>query len=237
MTDTPEAAFAQALAAFQAELPQVGKGQKATVPTKSGGQYQYSYADLSDVTEVAVPLLSKHGLAWTASPTLSDAGFVLRYSLVHVSGHREGGDYPLPDPSRSSSQEIGSALTYARRYALTAVTGIAPGGDDDDGARAGNARAADPLPRDPGRSRGRTTRTNGSAIDPQQADEWTEVFTDSEWLTDFHARLVLCTTPAEVRGLDAEAHQMFATKRLTADDAKDVKAAVDGRLAELTVKR
>lgn len=133
-----EAEFATALAAFQAELPNVSKDQ-----TARAGSYSYSFADLTKITEAALPLLARHGLSWTAMPTLlPDLGFVLHCSLLHVGGHREDGNYPLPDQSKHSAQEIGSALTYARRYALCAATGIAPGGEDDDGQAASQARSA-----------------------------------------------------------------------------------------------
>lgn len=139
MTDTtPAAAFAAALAAFQAEIPHVDKGQTADT-----GSYSYDYADLTSITEAALPLLAKHGLSFSAKPTLHDGMFVLDYELLHKDGHGEGGMYPLPDPARSSAQQIGSAITYGRRYCLCAVTGIAPGGEDDDGAKANDARSAD----------------------------------------------------------------------------------------------
>lgn len=48
----------------------------------------------------------------------------------------------MPDPTRSNPQEIGSALTYARRYALCSVVGIAPAEDDDDGGKALETKAA-----------------------------------------------------------------------------------------------
>lgn len=123
-----------ALAAFQAEIPTVAKSNEATIPTKGGGGYAYSYADLSDVTAVALPLLGKHGLAWVTIPTMTDAGgFVLRYELRHESGDAIEGVYPLPAPTMQA-QQVGMAITYARRYAFCAVTGIAPGGDDTDAA-------------------------------------------------------------------------------------------------------
>ena len=116
-----------ALAAFQAEIPTVAKSNEA-----NAGTYKYSYADLSDVTEVAMPLLGKHGLAWVTIPTMTDAGgFVLKYELRHESGDSIEGVYPLPAPTMQA-QQVGSAITYARRYAFCAVTGIAPGGDDTD---------------------------------------------------------------------------------------------------------
>ena len=111
------ATLAAALAAVQAQLPAVAKGETATVPTKSGGSYKYSYADLAAVTRVILPRLGSHGLAWITKPTMREDGkFVLSYKLAHSSGECEAGEYPLPD--RGSPQEIGSAITYARRYAL-----------------------------------------------------------------------------------------------------------------------
>lgn len=121
--------LASALAAFQAECPVIAKGN-----TADAGNYKYKYADLSDVTEKVLPLLGKHGLSFSAKPTVNDRGaFVLAYTLRHVSGEQDGGEYPLPT---GNAQAVGSAITYARRYTLCAVTGVAPGGDDDDGRSA-----------------------------------------------------------------------------------------------------
>lgn len=130
--------LAEALSAFQAEIPNVRKSSTAVIEGKSS--YSYSYADLSDVTEAAMPLLGRHGLAFTARPTLHETGFVLIYELLHESGEKIEGVYPLPSPT-GRAQDMGSAITYARRYAFTAVTGIAPGGDDDDAASAPPARS------------------------------------------------------------------------------------------------
>src|SRR5690606_26825099 len=132
------ARLAAALARFQAELPAVKKTKTATVPTKSGGQYRYSYAGLAEVAAVVMPLLGKYGLSFTARPTLEDGGrFVLAYSLLHESGERLDGMYPLPQSG--SPQEYGSAITYARRYSLCSVVGVAAE-DDDDGAAVSDHR-------------------------------------------------------------------------------------------------
>ncbi|UGS26363.1 ERF family protein [Microbacterium resistens] len=121
-----------ALAAFQAEVPSVRKDNEAAVTAKDGGRsYRYRYADLSDVTEAALPLLGKHGLSFVAAPTQTKRGFVLKYALRHESGGVIKGTYPLPAAS-AAPQALGAAITYARRYSLCAVTGVAPGGDDDD---------------------------------------------------------------------------------------------------------
>lgn len=117
-----------AVSAMQGELPVVEK-----VNSVSAGARKYKYADLTLLTEKVMPLLSKHGLAFIALPNISDGVFGLTYELRHESGDSVSGHYPLPN---SAPQEIGSAITYARRYALAAVTGVAPGGDDDDAQKA-----------------------------------------------------------------------------------------------------
>jgi hypothetical protein len=133
---TGHGSLAAALAAFQAALPRVGKDNEAHVTTEKGPGYSYRYADLSEISPVVLPLLAAQGLAWSTRPTLTPEGrFVLVYRLSHTSGQEDTGEYPLPNPA-SSPQVLGSAITYARRYALCAVTGVAPGSDDDDAAAA-----------------------------------------------------------------------------------------------------
>ncbi len=138
----PAKTLAEALVQLQAQLPRVAKDHEAVVTSqRTGKTHKYAYADLTDVSEVIMPLLAALGLSFIACPTLADDmdhRFVLRYRLMHISGDEIYGHYPLP--SQGSPQEIGSAITYARRYALCAVTGLAPGGDDDDG------QAAEPPP-------------------------------------------------------------------------------------------
>jgi hypothetical protein len=100
-----------ALAAFQAELPYIEADE-----TADAGTYSYKYADLAQVSSKVLPLLGKHGLAFTAFPTVNAAGkFVLRYELLHVSGEHKEGEYPI---TGGNAQAIGSSITYARRYCL-----------------------------------------------------------------------------------------------------------------------
>lgn len=134
MSDTAE--IAKALSNLQAEMPVVPKGQKATVPTKTGGNYTYTYANLADVTEVAYPLLAKHGLSFSCCPQVRPDGAVIEGVLLHVSGERLDAALPL---FGRTAQEIGSALTYARRYLLGCLTGLVTD-DDDDGSLAEKAR-------------------------------------------------------------------------------------------------
>lgn len=131
----PQANLAAAVVALQSDLPELKKDRTATVETRGGGSYTYDYADLYDVSKAILPVLGKHGLSFVAMPTYNDAGrFVLRYVLLHVSGEQLGGEYPLSDGG--TPQAIGGLITYARRYCLCAVTGLAPEGDDSDAATA-----------------------------------------------------------------------------------------------------
>jgi ERF superfamily len=165
-TPTPE--LNKALAAFQTELPPIPKGTTVHVARKetadrAGINYTHDYAKLEDLSAIVLPLLSKHGLAWTAWTDIQDDGRqVLRYALLHSSGQERGGTYLLPPADRTSPQQMGSALTYARRYMLCTVTGVAPHGEDDDAAAAeaahGNAARA-PVKR--------AARTRGPIPEPE----------------------------------------------------------------------
>lgn len=122
--------LAAAIAAVQANLPDVRKTETANI----GNSHSYRYADLADVSQAILPLLGKNGLSFVAKPTLTERGqFVLAYKLLHTSGQEEAGEFPL---SGSTAQQMGSAITYARRYTLCAVTGLAPDKDDDGAAAA-----------------------------------------------------------------------------------------------------
>lgn len=137
MNNTTES-LAAALSAFQSSMPSVPKSKRADVPTKSGGKYSYTYADLADVTAAAAPLLARNGLAFSSCPRQTERGYELVGILLHASGERLEGALPI---SGNTPQEMGSSLTYMRRYLLGCLTGIVTD-DDDDGALAGRARKA-----------------------------------------------------------------------------------------------
>lgn len=124
-------ALAKALAAFQSEAPAIAKNKTASIRSDKGS-YSYSYADLADIAEQAYPIMAKNGLAFTAIP---DHG-VLTGMLIHESGEYVSGSLPI---SGSRMQEIGSSLTYCRRYLLGCLTGIVTD-DDEDGAIANSAK-------------------------------------------------------------------------------------------------
>lgn len=130
MTDTT-GALAAALAKVQAELPTLERDRTVEVQQKNGGTYSYSYVTLGNLTEKVLPLLSKHGLAFTAFPAAStgDGKMCLRYHLLHTSGEQLTGEFPMS--GEGGIQIIGGRITYARRYCLAAVIGVAADEDDE----------------------------------------------------------------------------------------------------------
>lgn len=143
MTETPMVEresldeIAAALAAFQAEMPTVKKGKTADT-----GTYRYKYADLSDIVEAVGPVLARHGLAFTCSPGRDG----LTAMLLHTSGQRLTGILPI---TGATPQQVGSSLTYGRRYLFGCLTGVVTD-DDDDGAAASKPQPRKrPEPRPP----------------------------------------------------------------------------------------
>lgn len=136
--------LASALIAFQAEMPTVGKTKTAKIRSDKGN-YEYSYADLAVITEKAMPLLTKHGLSFSCRPRRVEPGgnYELAGMLRHVSGEFDEGALPIMG---RTSQEIGSSITYMRRYLLGTMTGVIT--DDDDDGHAGNTaqRTSQPSP-------------------------------------------------------------------------------------------
>lgn len=145
--------YTEAVAWVQTHLPVVEKGSTNT-------HFGSDYADLADVSHAVLPLTGRAGLVWTTRPTLADDGkMVMHYELRHTSGERVEGTWPL---GTGNPQQLGSALTYARRYCLMAVVGVFPGGEDDDGAAASSAQRAQ-------ETRSRTQSSGAAAATPPAA--------------------------------------------------------------------
>jgi ribosome-binding protein aMBF1 (putative translation factor) len=120
-----------AKAAAQGEFVAVPKNKTAKVKTKAGYEYSYKYADLADILKMALPILAKNGLA-LSQPLLVDSNGNLRITtrLGHKSGQWEQSD-GLPINGDLPPQELGSELSYFRRYDLGALLAIAPDEDTD----------------------------------------------------------------------------------------------------------
>lgn len=143
-TSENTAELVKALVKARAEFPAIKRDKVAKVPTKNGGSFQYTYADLSSVVDATEPVLLKHGIILTHG-MISNGHTALTCRLSHTSGEWMQAEYPLPDSC--TPQELGSAITYGRRYTSCAMLGIVTE-DDDDGATATHRKPeAESVPR------------------------------------------------------------------------------------------
>lgn len=117
------------------------QGEMGTVSKSADNPFFRSrYATLADCTRVLQECLPKHGLSWTQIPVDGDGATILTI-LTHSSGQYIGGKMTMT-PEKKTPQGFGSAYTYARRYGLCAITGLAPDEDDDGNAASGNVKKA-----------------------------------------------------------------------------------------------
>jgi ERF superfamily len=236
------AALASALAKAQAELINPEKSLTAKIRSGRPGESERSfrYAPLSSGLDIVRKALGHHEIATLQTTAIDQsAGMVnLTTTLAHASGEWIASDWPVcPIAETANPQRMGAALTYARRYSLFTLIGIA--GEDDldapdlcDGPRS-SAPSADErslLPRDgqqPRRpSNGQVRRgTHGerpSTLEPEQSAALRE-------------KLLIGLgniTSADSATLWAR-ETLAAKNRLVLADAKLVEDAFERRLSEL----
>lgn len=125
----------KALANFHKELKQ---------PMKDANNpfFKSTYVPLENVVEAIDDVAPKFGLTYSQYPVTTDDGKVgISTVLLHESG--EFIEYPpaTTKPDKNTPQGVGSALTYMRRYSLSAVFGITSDQDDDGNEASGNTKA------------------------------------------------------------------------------------------------
>ena len=130
------AAIAKALAAAQAEYVPVPKNKTAKVKMKSGGEFSYNYADLASCLSMALPRLSKHGIAFSQPHALVDGKLRVVTFLLHESGEWLESD-GIEISEDGDPQQFGAESTYFRRYDGCSFIGVAPD-EDTDAQQAGN---------------------------------------------------------------------------------------------------
>src|SRR5215468_9332315 len=228
------AALASALAKAQAELVNPEKSLTATIRTGRPGERERSfrYAPLSSGLDIVRKTLGQHEIATLQTTAIDQAaGMVnLTTTLAHASGEWIASDWPVCAIAETANpQRMGAALTYARRYALFTLVGIA--GEDDldapdlcaapptSAARAG-AGSGELLPPPRSDGNGRTRAAARTASAPVLSSD------ESAALRD---RLL-----GEIAGLQSVetatnwAQRALATKnRLGAEDAKVLEEAFE----------
>jgi hypothetical protein len=127
-------ALASALAKAQAELVNPEKSLTATIRIARPGEAErtFRYAPLSSGLDIVRKTLGQHEIATVQTTAIDQASGILNLTtmLAHASGEWIASDWPVcPIAEMASPQRMGAALTYARRYALFTLVGIA--GEDD----------------------------------------------------------------------------------------------------------
>ncbi len=172
MSADPAAEFASALVAARRQLRNIVAARTATIPgkgTRSG--YGYTYANLPDVIDGITDTLAEHGLCITQDVHNGDNCDRVSVSTIvdHTSGHsRTYGPLTIAVPT-AETQRMGSAVTYARRYALLAAVGLSAAGDDD-GRAAQQAAEREQARRDALAQRVKRLRDEVRALDTVDAD-------------------------------------------------------------------
>jgi hypothetical protein len=120
--------LAAALAKAQGEI-------KGAAKDSANPFFKAKYADLASVWDACRVALTRNGLSVTQTATADGARVSVETRLLHASGQWLG-DTLTVTAKEDSPQAIGSAITYARRYGLAAITGVAPEDDDGEAAQA-----------------------------------------------------------------------------------------------------
>jgi hypothetical protein len=199
------------------------KAQKAFGPalkTSTNPAFRSKYAKLENCIDAVIDALNDNGIMLMQPTHLCEDGVIVETLFIHESGETmSGGKLHVP-AAKHDPQGYGSALTYARRYALQAACGIAP--EDDDGNSATNAvqqKQAAPKP------------TSAPAAKPAAAPTKVEG-KDTEWQLKVVAKpdgdhgewsqLVIDATMLQLEQVKTEAEVMsvFKTNRNIYDEVK-----------------
>lgn len=131
--------IAKALAQFQAEV-------KNPASTADNPFFKSKYAPLNDILSMTRPILSKYGLSVLQSPSGDGQNVTVTTLITHESGEWIESEPLTLKADKATAQGAGSAITYARRYALSAMLGISSEDDDDGNLASGKKDNVITLP-------------------------------------------------------------------------------------------
>jgi hypothetical protein len=240
------AALASALAKAQAELINPEKSLTATIRTGRAGEGErtFRYAPLSSGLDIVRKTLGQHEIATVQTTAMDqEAGIVnLTTMLAHASGEWIASDWPVcPIAETANPQRMGAALTYARRYALFTLVGIA--GEDDldasdlcDGSPSPSASALGASVKPTHDQPGGSPRTPGNGLARSSLNRERPALLDADQSSSLCEKLLLeigsISSPDVAAAWAQEA--LAAKNSLTATDAKLVEDGFERRLSELS---
>lgn len=133
--------LAAALAEARKKFEPITRSKAVRVTSKkTNTTYTFNYAPFEEIVAATRPALTENGLSVVQSA--SDG--LLLSTLIHSSGESIGVTVPLLIPEGASNQEVGSALTYARRYGYSMLLCLT--GDDDDDANVAEGNEVEQMP-------------------------------------------------------------------------------------------
>jgi hypothetical protein len=238
-------AIAAALAKAQAELVNPEKSLTATLRSQSRGEAErtFQYAPLSSGLHIVRKCLGQHEIAALQTTTIdAEAGLIrLTTVLAHSSGEWVASDWPVcPVTETAAPHRMGAALTYARRYALFTLVGIA-GEDDLDAPDLCDGPCSPAPPADDrsfkskdGQPRMRPHKPGNGQRRPGLHDERPSTL-EPEQSAALREKLLAALgtiTSADSAAIWAQ-EALPAKNRLAANDAKLVEDAFEHRLSQL----
>jgi hypothetical protein len=228
-------AIAAALAKAQGELTNPEKSLTATIPFPRDGEKTFRYASLASGLDIVRKSLGQHEIATVQTTAIDqDTGQIrLTTLLAHASGEWISSDWPVcPLSEIATPHRMGAALTYARRYALFALVGIAGEDDLDAPDILTEPAPAIPTPDDTDQSAPTSRkRPNGSIHKPRQPVLAAE---PSAALRDQLITEIQNLKNGEEIALWAH-RRLPAKNTLTADDARAVETACQVVLRDLNL--
>jgi hypothetical protein len=165
------AALATALAKAQIELANPEKSLSGMIEPQGGqgSARQFRYASLSSGLEIVRKTLGQHEIATVQTTAVDQASGIINLTtiLAHASGEWVASDWPVcPVAETATPHRMGAALTYARRYALFTLVGIAGEDDLDAPDLIGPSQPASGHERRPSRGNGRLDSSSLAARTP-----------------------------------------------------------------------
>ncbi len=124
--------YFKALALFQRFCPAIPKGKKVY---DKHGKYRYSYAPLDVIVEAVKDIAEQYGFSHTTKTKQDNKSVTATCHAHHKAGHSESSEFTIPidfDAYMNAPQKVGTARSYAKRYAFCDVFGIMTTDEDND---------------------------------------------------------------------------------------------------------
>lgn len=163
------------------QIPSIKRTQKVDFMTKGGAKIKYSYASLPEIIEACRQPMAVNGLAISQLISTVEDKVCVETLLGHTSGEWLSSTFIMPGEAHNNPQEMGSLITYARRYSLSAILNIAADEDDD---------ALSAMPQGISSAKGKAQQTEqktviaGSEAKPQKGERKLNLYEQFVQMTD-----------------------------------------------------